>query len=246
MTHRSGVRRRTAAILAALTVLGLAAAAPLPAQIGHAPDRSPYRDLITAQSLTFSLGHFSGNTAKAGVGWRGGSMYGVRLDTRLGGPIDLWVSVGLISSSRFKINTTLDTATRKTGPFTRSLVPVDLGFVLNLTGAKTWHGLAPYVGFGAGELLPTKSETDVGGYNAGVNFTMIPAIGTRIFFSPTLAARIEVRDYFFRYEWPLRYFDPVDSNNLSIRPAILPYGEKDKQWVNNLTLTVGFVYGFNF
>ena len=242
MIHRSGAR----SVAAALAALGLAAVAPLAAQVGHAPDRSPYHDLITAQSLTFSLGYFGGNEAKAGVGWRSGALFGARLDTRLGGPLDLWVSVGVVNSNRFKINTTLDTATRKTGPYTRSLVPVDLGLLLNLTGAKTWHGLAPYIGFGAGEMLPTRSETDVGGYNAGINFALIPILGTRIFLTPTLAARIEVRDYFFRYEWPLRYFDPVDSNNLSIRPAILPYGEKDKQWVHNLALTVGFVYGFNF
>ena len=235
--------RRTPLLLAALLV---AAAAPLGAQVGHEPDHSPFHDLTTRQAFTASAGYFGGNEANAGVGWRRAALFAGRLDTRLGGPFDLYVSVGFAGSGRFRINTSLDTATRKTGPFSRTLVLADLGIIFNVTGAKTWHRLAPYVGFGIGEVLPTKSETDVGGYNAGTNFAMIPILGTRVFVSRSLSARIEVRDYFFRYEWPLRYFDPLDNNGTPISPAILPLGLKDKQWVNNLTLTVGLAYGFNF
>jgi opacity protein-like surface antigen len=235
--------RGTHVLLAALLAL---TAAPLAAQVGHAPDQSPFRDLTTRQTFTVSAGYFAGNEANAGVGWRRAALIGGRLDTRLGGPIDLYVSVGVAGSSRYKINTSLDSATRKTGPLSRTLVLADLGFILNLTGAKTWHGLAPYVGFGAGEVLPTKTETDVGGYNAGTNFSLIPILGTRIFVTRTLAARVEVRDYFFRYEWPLRYFDPLDNNSNPITPPILQLGTRDKQWTHNFTLTVGLAYGFNF
>lgn len=235
--------RRAPALLAALLV---AAAAPLAAQVGTEPEHSPFHDLTTRQAFTVSAGYFGGNEANAGVGWRRGALFAGRLDTRLGGPIDLYVSFGLARSSRYRIDTSLDSATRKTGPFGRTLVLADLGLILNVTGAKTWHGFAPYAGFGVGEVLPSKSETDVGGYNAGTNFSFIPILGTRVFLSRTLAARIEVRDYFFRYEWPLRYFDPVDKNNNAISPPILPLGLKDKQWTHNVTLTVGLAYGFNF
>lgn len=238
------VAARTApAFLAALLV---AAAAPLAAQVGTAPDRSPFHDLTTRQTFTLSAGLFGGNEANAGVGWRRGALFAGRLDTRLGGPFDLYVSIGTVASSRFRINTSLDSATRKTGPVSRSLVLVDLGIVMNLTGAKTWHGLAPYVGVGVGEVLPSKTEADVGGYNAGTNFSLIPILGTRWFVTRTLAVRVEVRDYFFRYEWPLRYFDPLDVNNNRITPPVLPLGFKDKQWTHNFTLSVGLAYGFNF
>ena len=236
--------RGTPLLLAALLT---AAAAPLTAQVGFDPGHSPFHDLTTRQALTFSAGVFGGNTANAGVGWRRGTLFSGRLDTRLGGPFDLYVSIGFAGSSRYRINTSLDTATRKTGPFARTLVLADLGLVVNLTGAKTWHGLAPYVGFGIGEVLPTRSEADVGGYNAGTIFAMIPIIGTRVFLSRSLAARIEVRDYFFRYEWPLRYFYPLDNNgNQIVTPILDPSAYKDKQWANNLTLTIGLAYGFNF
>lgn len=222
------------------------AAVPASAQVGFEPGRSPFHDLTTHQSLTFSVGYFKGNTAQPGVGWRRGAIYAGRFDTRLGGPFDLYVNVGFVGSSRFKINTTLDSASRTTGPFKKTLVVADLGLIVNLTGPKTWHGLAPYFGIGAGEVIPTATERDVGGYNAGTNFSFIPMVGTRWYLSKALSLRAEVRDYFFRYEWPLRYFAPVDDNNNSILPSILPSGAKDKQWAHNLTFTLGVAYGFNF
>jgi hypothetical protein len=197
------------------------------------------------QSLTLSGGRFGGNTAAAGVGWRAGSLAAARLDTRLAGPLDFYVSFGFAGSSRYKINTEQDTLTRKTGPFKRTLFFADLGLVLNLTGAKTWHGFAPYLGFGAGWVLPNGAETDTGGYNAGSHFTLVPAAGTRVFFTRSLAARLEVRDYYFRYVWPLRYFFPLDRNNNAL-PPVLSSDLKDRQWRHNIALTLGLVYGFNF
>ncbi len=243
MSRRAGVTRRAAL---AAAVLACALRSPLAAQVGHEPGSSPFRDLTTHQALTFAAGYFGGNAAQAGVGWRHGTTYVMRLDTKLGGPFDFYVSFGAVGSSRYKINTTLDSATRTTGPFKQTLVTADLGLLVNLTGAKTWRGLAPYLGFGAGEIFPTKSETDVGGYNAGANFSLIPFAGTRWFLTKTVALRLEFRDYFFRYEWPLRYFTPVDVNNNAITPPILPSGAKDRQWAHNLTFLVGVAYGFNF
>jgi hypothetical protein len=242
----TGRARAERALLAAV-LLAAAGATPLAAQVGHEPGASPFHDLTTRQALTFSAGYFGGNEAAAGVGWRRAALYAGRLDTHLGGPIDLYVSIGFAGSSRYRIDTSLDSATRTSGPFKRSLVLADLGLVLNLTGAKTWHRLAPYVGVGAGEVFPSKTEKDVGGYNAGTNFSFIPLVGTRVHFSRTLAARIELRDYFFRYEWPLLYFYPVDKNSVRIYPPVLdPNVQHDKQWVHNLTFSVGIVYGFNF
>lgn len=237
--------RAAAATVAVTLALAAAAAGPLAAQVGDPPSQSPFHDLTVRQSFTLSAGRFGGNAAAAGVGWRAGSLTAVRLDTRLAGPVDFYVSIGFAGSSRYKIDTELDTLTRMTGPFKKTLFLADVGVVLNVTGAKTWHGIAPYVGFGAGWMLPTATETDPGGYNAGSNFTMVPSLGTRIFVTRSLAARIEVRDYFFRYEWPLRYFFPLDRNGNAL-PPVLSSDLKDKQWTHNFALMVGFVYGFNF
>jgi hypothetical protein len=237
--------RAVAGGCAVTALLAAAAAGPLAAQVGRAPDRSPFHDLTSRQTLTVSAGRFGGNAAVAGVGWRAGTLGALRLDTRLAGPVDFSVSFGFAGSNRYRINTEQDTLTRKTGPYKQTLFLADLGIVLNVTGAKTWHGIAPYVGFGAGWILPSAAATDTGGYNAGSNFTFVPSLGTRIFFTRSLAVRLEVRDYFFRYEWPLRYFYPLDRNGIAL-PPVLSSELKDKQWTHNVALTVGFVYGFRF
>jgi len=55
-----------------------------------------------------------------------------------------------------------------------------------------------------------------------------------------------VRDYIWRYEWPLRYYEPRDLNDNPIYPPILAPDVSTKQWTHNLTLTFGVVYAFNF
>jgi hypothetical protein len=230
----SGLRATTGRVAVAALLAATATAAPLAAQVGNAPGRSPFHDLTVRQSFTLAGGRFGGNTAAAGVGWRAGLLTAVRLDTRLAGPLDFYVSFGTARSSRYRINTELDPLTRKSGPFKKTLFLTDLGLILNVTGAKTWHGIAPYVGLGGGWVLPSATEIDTGGYKAGSNLALVPSLGTRIFFSRSLAARIEVRDYLFRYEWPRDYFvvGVLDANVWT-----------DRQWTHNIALTVGLCTG---
>lgn len=243
--RRAGVRDVAVALWRA-SVVAACAAAPLAAQVGHPPGTSPFHDLTMRQTLSLGVGRFGGNTAVTGVGWRAGMLYAGRFDTRLSGPLDFTATLGVAASSRFRIDTEADSATRVSGPVDRTLLLADIGLVLNVTGAKTWHGVAPYVGFGAGWMKPTNLEQDPGGYNAGSNFIFVPSLGTRVFFGRTLAARLEVRDYIWRYEWPERYYDPWDLNGDPIDPPILAPDVSTKQWAHNLTLTFGLVYAFNF
>ena len=219
---------------------------PLAAQVGHEPGTSPFRDILTRQHLSLSVGRFGGNAAVAGVGWRSGTAVSGRLDTLLSTALDFSVSLGFAGSSRLVIDTYADTATRVSGPVNRTLALADLSLVLNLTGGKTWHGVAPYVGLGAGWMTPMKTVRDPGGYNAGSNFTFVPSVGVRYFVRRGLALRVELRDHVWRYEWPLYYYHPVDHNGLEIAPPILGTDVSTKQWAHNVTLHAGLVYGFNF
>lgn len=232
--------------LAAGVVLLAGLHRPLAAQVGHEPGTSPFRDILTRQHLSILAGRFGGNTAVAGVGWRAGTVVSGRLDTRLSTALDFSVSLGFAGSSRLVVDTYADTATRVSGPIGGTLALADLGLVLNLTGGKTWHGVAPYVGVGAGWMTPMKTVRDPGGYNAGSNFTFVPTVGVRYFVRRGLAVRVEVRDHIWRYEWPLYYYRPVDHNGLEIQPPILATSVSTKQWIHNVTLHAGLVYGFNF
>jgi hypothetical protein len=228
----------TCALLAAAVVPTLARA-----QVGHDPTQSPYRDITTRQELTFAGGWFTGNPSEANVGARPGPMMHFRVATRLSGALDLVVTFALVNSSRYVVNPDSPLTSRTTGPVNYDLVIPDLTLGFNLTGRKSWHGIAPYLGIGAGIEMPTESATDPGGYEAGTNFTFIPTFGTRVFLTRSLALQAEVRDYFIRYEFPLRFFQP---NNPSVPPVLDPREYDEKDLTSNWAFSLGLSYRFNF
>lgn len=233
---------RRAAALAIL--LSASPTVRLSAQVGHDPQRSPFRDITTPQGLSLLFGRFAGARAVAPVGARPGLFTGLRLETRLSGPLDMYLTLGRAASSRMVVNPS-DTVNRITGPIDQTLVSGDLALILNVTGPKRWHGLAPYLGLGLGVLQPSRSVTDPGGFRVGSNFVIAPTIGTKVFLRRSLALRLEARDYWLRYEWPTQYFAPTDSTNAAL-PPVVPTTTSIRQVTHNFTLTAGLIYLFTF
>ena len=244
-----GGRRRWA--LAVPLCLG--ASVRLSAQVvGNPPESSPYRDIVYHESFTLFGGRFAGNAGDADVGALPGAAFGGRLAVRLSGPVELWATFGEASSTRHVIiadTSVTHTDSARRGPDLKlPLVLADLALVLNITGDKTWHRLAPYAALGLGFVTPTHNVTDPGGFQVGFNFALVPTLGTRYFLSDALALRFEVRDYYFRYAYPLAYFDTLNLHYAGPPPrsSVLPLGSTDRRWANNLTLWVGVAYGFSF
>ncbi len=216
----------------------------LSAQVGHDPARSPFRDITTAQGITVFGGRFAGARTAAPVGARPGAFAAVRLETRLTGPLDLYATFGQAYANRYQVFPG-DTVNRVRGPIDQTLNVADLAIVLNITGAKRWHAFAPYAGVGFGLLSAAPGTTDPGGFRIGSNFIMAPTIGTRIFLARALAVRLEARDYWLRYEWPLAYYQPTDSTGGAVTP-VLGEDVKTRQVTHNFTLAVGLSYLFTF
>jgi hypothetical protein len=229
-----------------LLCLGAFVPSLLSAQVGHDPARSPFRDITTHQGLSIGFGRFAGNRTVAGVGARPGFMVGVRFDTRLSGPADLAASIWRIGSSRRVVDPTQDTTSRYSEPQDVTLLAADLGLMLNLTGAKTWRGLAPYLGIAAGVVSPARGVTDVSGYQLNTNFSFVPTLGTRAFIGRQLALRLEARDYYYRYEWPLDFYRTFNDANDNPLPPVLGADVADRQWAHNFALSVGLTYAFTF
>jgi hypothetical protein len=232
------------AVVLALLAVGVGATGAR-AQVGHDPARSPFRDVVTRQHLTLLGGRFGGSRTDPGVGARPGMLAALRFESRLSGPLDLSVSFARINSTRWVVDP-LVPPPRTTGPVDYTLLASDVSFNLNLTGAKSWRGLAPYVSFGIGLVSPTTTRTDNGGYKAGSNFALIPGLGARFYLARHWALRAEVRDYYFRYEWPLAYFTPTDASGNPVPNPVLPLTASDKQWTHNAALSLGLTYAFTF
>lgn len=226
----------------AAVVWGAFQVAPAAAQVGHDPTSSPFRDVTTRQELTLIGGRFGGNPGEAGVGAQPGTIFGLRLGTRLSGPLDLTVTFAGVNSTRYIVNPDSPVTTRTTGPVNYDMLIADLGFTFNLTGRKTYRGFSPYLGLAVGMEFPMDGTTDPGGYEASTNFTFVPSFGMRFAVSRSLALQFEARDYFIRYEYPLRYFQPATP----VTPVLDPNRYDEKDMTSNWALTLGLSYRFNF
>lgn len=245
---RAGRRALAACLLSVASwPAGLAAQ-----EVGNPPERSPYRDILDHQSLTVFAGRFAGNPGRADVGALPGLAFGAQLAVRLSGPVDFWVTLAQADSRRRTIiadTTVTKTDSARRGPDLRMpLILADIGLGLNLTGDKTWHRFAPYVGAALGVVAPTHKVTDPGGFQVGTNFALVPALGTRYFLSRSLALRLDVRDYFYRYQYPLAFFDSLNLHFAGPPPrsAVLPLGTTDREWVGNFVVWLGLSYVFTF
>lgn len=230
-----------------LALLLLAAAPAVAQQVGTPPERSPFQDILTDEAFTLFAGRFAGNTNQAGTGARPGPMLGARLNVHVSSALDVSATFGEVFTSRRVINaggTVLDTATNA-GSLKVKLITADLGLQLNLTGTKSWHRIAPYAYVGMGLTTPSAKVVDPGGYELGTDFTIVPAIGTRVFISRSLSLHLEARDYYYRYTYPLAYFDRHYAGHANYSP-VLPQSVGDREWYHNFTLWAGLTYGFNF
>ncbi len=248
-----GAATRLRALVLAAVLLTALPPCRLSAQVGHDPQHSPFEDVTTRQTFTPFVSEFFGNGAHAGVGAQAGMAFGGRFTTALSGPLELWATFAMISSKRNVIDPSKPDSTRVSGPIDLKLVSADLGIALRLTGARTFHGLEPYVGVAFGVVAPTKTVTDPSGFSANSNITFVPTIGTRARIGRFVSLTLEARDNLMRYEWPSAYFcgSPVsptcatDSNGNPVPPVLDPAREKDTQMTHNFTLTAGLSFHFN-
>ena len=77
----------TRAVLAMLALL--LGAGRLSAQVGHAPDKSPYRDIRKGHTFTSLYGKFGGSGGEFGIGPHDGPTYGFRYDIRTASTVQL-------------------------------------------------------------------------------------------------------------------------------------------------------------
>src|SRR5581483_9513128 len=99
------------------------------------------------------------------------------------------LTVGQAATSRFVIDPTKDSLTRTSGPVTDRLALATLGLYGELTGGKTWRGLAPYIGVEAGVAIANKVASDTSTYNFGTKAVFGPSAGLRWFIGRRLSLR---------------------------------------------------------
>ena len=231
--------------LSALLCAAVTAAAPgaATAQVGHAPESSPYRELNTKYQISATAGYSWGGGGKVGVGPGHGTVYGGRADIHLAGPGAIQLGVNVGSLDRVMIDPTAAPDARILGTVKQSVVMADVGLNLVLTGEKTWHGFAPYFGASAGIAIGgSVPEDSLSGYEFKTKFLVGPQIGFRWQIFDRLSARVDARDVIWRLSYPDRFFEaPEDYPD---QPVLDPQFNKNTQWTHNPMLLFSLGYSF--
>lgn len=238
--------KRTTLVTPGLLAIGLlAVAAPLAAQVGYDPAKSPYHDVPWRQGLTFVAGWYNAAIDPAGVAPRSAPMYGLRYDLQLAGPAQLTIRSAATASKRHLLDPRQPKATRMLGEVDAPLLFTDIGLTLNLTGQRSWHGLVPLVQFGAGVASDLKPATDVGNYKFGgtSGTTFALSLGTGVRYVPggrfeRWEVRGDVTDYLFALKYPGSYISTATT------PSVLKPDASASSWRHNAGFTLGLSYRF--
>ncbi len=230
------------AYLAGLLLLTVVAPAAM-AQVGHPPDQSPYHEIPAGHVLTPLIGFVRGDGGPLGVGPHNGTIFGGRYDVRANRTVGMGVSVASGNLERLIVNPFVKVANRTTGPVSQRVTFADVTLQLNLTGAKSWNGLAPYAGLSAGLAFGKTTPADTSGYKFGNKFYVAPQVGTRFFLTSRLLLRAEVRGTFWKLNYPSSFAtEPVEEPGTSENPnAVRPSGDLG-DWVLTPVLRVGVGY----
>lgn len=231
-------------LVTAVAIVCTFLAAPAQAQVGHAPERSPYRPIPARTGLVLHTGLLGSSGGRLGLGPTGGLLVGTRLETSLSGPSDGFLGFTLGRPERLIIDPNGAAATRVSGPVEQSLVVIDAGLSILLAGEKTWRGLAPYLGGAIGMAFARTPAADtVSTFRFSTKLVTGPHLGFRYYVAPTVSFRVEGRLLFWQLKYPSPFFlAPADAP--TDPPVLDPNADSDSEWVTNPVLMLGLGIAF--
>jgi hypothetical protein len=221
-------------------VAGSTIAAPVMAQVGHVPQRSPYADLEFRQEATVFAGYFNAGSDKVGVAPGSGPMFGVRYDLRLGGPASLTSKLAYVSGQRTVIDPRRPADDRVVQ--TDASWPIyiaDVGISLNLTGQRSYRRLVPFVNGGIGVASDLKGGADVGAWKFGTPFAFSLGAGIKWVPAGNIQARIDVSDQLYQIKYPNSYYVTASDGT-----SVLAIRDAKSDWTSNLGVSFGVSYLF--
>jgi hypothetical protein len=224
------------AIAAALAVSAHRAAA----QVGHEPGHSPYHDIHKGHSITATFGHIGGDGGRFGIAPHSGNSYGIRYDIRAGSAIQMGLGFSRANLERLIVNPFVALANRTTGPVDQTVSFAEVNILLNLTGGKSWHRLAPFFGGAFGMTFPYGTPADTSGFKFGHRFFLSPNVGTRIFITERLHLRAEARATFWKIKYPPSFQQepPEEPGTVDNPNAVISNGQVS-EWTATPWLQVG-------
>jgi hypothetical protein len=178
----------------------------LAAQVGYPPSNSPYHELDRGAFVEAFGGRVFGTGGLLRLGPRNGTSEGARLVVRAKNMLQFSFGGWTAGTEREVINAQDSVATRDKGLTPQRLIAGEIGIQLNLTGGKTWRGLAPYAGVSLGLVHGQGGPAvDTSGYSFGNKLFFAPTIGTRFYAAQRVYFKVDVRALFWKLDYPTSY-----------------------------------------
>jgi hypothetical protein len=204
------------------------------AQVGYPPSRSPYIDLERNQELTLTVGSFHAQRDPAAAAPQGGLIVGAHYEWRAGGPAYLIGDLSRISSSRDIINPFGVGAARSLGTTNRPLYTGSVGLGIGLTGAKSWHHLAPELAGGVGLISDLRSAADTGGFKFGTRFALNWGGGLRWVPGNRWQVRGDITNRLYTISYPEAFYTSPSGG-----APVIQQSQSKSFWTNNPAFTLG-------
>jgi hypothetical protein len=223
-------------------ILGLAPS--LHAQVGVPPTASPYGDIRPGTMFEAYGGTMAGEGGPLHAGPRDGPVLGLRALLRANATVSLGFGAWGGLTKRTVIDPTNAKAEQEVSEVDHQLIGVEALFQFNLTGGKTWHGLAPFLNLGLGVVKATTTNDEFG-YEFGTKFYFAPGLGTRVFLGERIYLRAEARGYTWKLKYPSSWaLEPADDPGTAENPnAVNPTG-RTGQYVVAPALVFGLGIAF--
>jgi hypothetical protein len=202
---------------------------------------SAYRFLDTRQSISVFGGHLETNRGALELGPRPGAIFGLRYDLGVGGPFVVEAELGWFSSTRAVQDTVPADTTRMTvGDVDFRGLTASVALRFDVTGARTWHGLLPYILFGGGFTTDMAAESDIETalpadvrFKYGSRFTGVIGGGVEWLSASQVGVRFDVRNLLWKLKAPGAFL-------FGDRALALP----SSQWTQNVAFTAGLTLRF--
>jgi len=228
--------------LTVVSALALLAPAPLAAQVGHPPGRSPYRDIPKGHTVTGFAGLFGGSGGRFAIAPHDGPVFGLRYDIRTASPLQLGLGLARGNLERMIVDPFVAVEDRVSGPVDQTVSFLEADLQLNLTGGKTWRRLAPFVGAGVGLTLPSGTAADTSGFELGKKIYLVPHAGFRFFLTERIHLRTDARVIFWKLNYPASF-----SRESTLDPDFPPVIDDGRvsEWTTTSWLQAGLGFSFS-
>ena len=196
---------------------------------------SPFAFVEERQEIGTFTGYLSAGKGRFGYAPAGGYMLGGRYGLDLSGPLGLEIVGGVVRGTRDIVNPARPEDDRVIGQADVLLTSFDARLRLSATGARTWHGIAPFLAFGGGVVFDARTTSATEQlildadelFDFGKKFFAVIGPGVRWHITRRLALRTDFGLTLWQIDTPSGFGDPV----LGF-PAVA-----ESEWVSGLSVT---------